>query len=43
MLLEIGGVDNNLNELHNTIDVFSDILADYYWKSNESKEVNGNG
>ena len=43
MLLEIGGVDNNLNELHNTIDVFSDILADYYWKSNDSKAVNGNG
>ena len=43
MLLEIGGVDNSLSELHNTIDVFAEILADYYWKSNESKEVNGNG
>jgi stage II sporulation protein P len=43
MLIEIGGVDNNLNELYNTIDVFSDILADYYWKSNEAKAVNGNG
>ncbi|MCM3567230.1 stage II sporulation protein P [Neobacillus mesonae] len=43
MLLEIGGVDNSLSELHNTIDVFSDIFADYYWKSNESKEVNGRG
>ncbi|MDN3015642.1 stage II sporulation protein P [Paenibacillus sp. BSR1-1] len=43
MLLEIGGVDNNLSELHNTIDAFSEILADYYWKSNESKEVNGHG
>jgi stage II sporulation protein P len=43
MLLEIGGVDNNLDELHNTVDVFSEILADYYWKSNQAKEVNGNG
>ncbi|PFN80682.1 stage II sporulation protein P [Bacillus sp. AFS076308] len=43
MLLEIGGVDNSLSELHNTIDVFAEILADYYWKSNDSKEVNGNG
>ncbi|MFC4799653.1 stage II sporulation protein P [Neobacillus sp. GCM10023253] len=43
MLLEIGGVDNNLNELHNTIDVFAEILANYYWKSNESKVVNGSG
>ncbi|MEH7414356.1 stage II sporulation protein P [Neobacillus drentensis] len=43
MLLEIGGVDNSLSDLHNTIDVFAEVLADYYWKSNESKEVNGNG
>lgn len=43
MLLEIGGVDNNLNELHNTIDVFADILVDYYWKTNGSTEVNANG
>ncbi|MED4206924.1 stage II sporulation protein P [Neobacillus mesonae] len=43
ILLEIGGVDNSLSELHNTIDIFSDIFAEYYWKSNESKEVNGNG
>ncbi|WP_423798340.1 stage II sporulation protein P [Neobacillus sp. SAB-20_R2A] len=43
MLLEIGGVDNNLNELNNTIDVFSNILAEYYWKTNGSNEVNANG
>ncbi|MBU8918642.1 stage II sporulation protein P [Bacillus sp. FJAT-29953] len=43
MLLEVGGVDNNLNELHNTIDVFAEILADYYWKTNGSNEVNANG
>ncbi|WP_299089040.1 stage II sporulation protein P [uncultured Metabacillus sp.] len=43
MLLEVGGVDNNLEELERTIDVFSDILADYYWEQNEAKEVNGDG
>jgi stage II sporulation protein P len=42
MLLEIGGVDNNLDELYRTVDAFSDVLADYYWTSNESKEVNAN-
>lgn len=43
MLLEVGGVDNSLEELHRTIDVFSDVLAEHYWESNEAKEVNGNG
>ncbi|NHM30970.1 stage II sporulation protein P [Neobacillus terrae] len=42
ILLEIGGVDNNLAELNRTVDAFSEILTDYYWKSNEAKEVNGN-
>jgi stage II sporulation protein P len=42
MLLEIGGVDNNLDELERTVDVFSDVLADYYFEENEAKEVNGN-
>ncbi|QNF28963.1 stage II sporulation protein P [Metabacillus sp. KUDC1714] len=42
MLLEIGGVDNNLDELERTVDVFSDVLADYYFEGNEAKEVNGN-
>jgi stage II sporulation protein P len=42
MLLEVGGVDNNLDELERTVDVFSDVLADYYWKENNAKEVNGN-
>ncbi|WP_227551592.1 stage II sporulation protein P [Metabacillus sediminilitoris] len=41
MLIEIGGVDNNLDELENTVDVFSSVFADYYWAENDSKEVNG--
>ncbi|KLT20005.1 stage II sporulation protein P [Neobacillus vireti] len=43
MLLEIGGIDNNLEELDRTVDVFSEILAEYYWNSKEAKEVNKNG
>jgi stage II sporulation protein P len=42
-LVEIGGVDNNLDELNRTVDAFSDILSNYYWNSNDAKEVNGNG
>lgn len=43
MLVEIGGVDNNLDELERTIDAFSEVLSQYYWQTNEAKEVNGNG
>jgi stage II sporulation protein P len=43
ILVEIGGVDNNLDELDRTVDALSEVLADYYWKSNDAKEVNGNG
>jgi stage II sporulation protein P len=40
MLVEVGGVDNNLDELERTVDVFADVLADFYWEENDSKEVN---
>ena len=43
MLLEVGGVDNSLEELQRTIDAFSEVLAEHYFESNEAKEVNGNG
>ncbi len=43
ILLEVGGVDNTSKELERSIDVFSNILAEHYWKSNEAKEVNGDG
>ncbi|WP_395580479.1 stage II sporulation protein P [Pseudomonas syringae group genomosp. 7] len=43
MLLEVGGVDNSLEELQRTIDVFSQVLAEHYWEFNEAKVVNGNG
>ncbi|MHC0037783.1 stage II sporulation protein P [Pseudoneobacillus sp. C159] len=41
ILIEVGGVDNNLEELTRTIDAFSDIFTEYYWESKEAIEVNG--
>ncbi|MCD7035244.1 stage II sporulation protein P [Metabacillus sp. GX 13764] len=43
ILVEVGGVDNHLEELNRTVDVFSEVFADYYWKHQNAKEVNGNG
>jgi stage II sporulation protein P len=43
ILMEVGGVDNNLEELNRTIDVFSEVFAELYWNSSDAKEVNGNG
>lgn len=33
LLLEFGGVENNLDELNNSIKAFTDIFSDYYWKA----------
>lgn len=38
ILVEFGGVDNNLTELYNTIEAFSEIFSEYYWKA---EKVNG--
>ncbi|WP_026558687.1 stage II sporulation protein P [Bacillus sp. J37] len=38
MLLEFGGVDNNLDELKNTIAAVADIFSEYYW---QAEKVNG--
>ena len=32
ILLEFGGVDNNMTELDNAVDAFSRAFSDYYWK-----------
>jgi stage II sporulation protein P len=37
MLLEVGGVDNNLEELQNAMDAFADVFSDYYWKLKDAK------
>ncbi|HZH61386.1 MAG TPA: stage II sporulation protein P [Metabacillus sp.] len=38
MLLEFGGVDNNLDELKNTIAAVTDVFSEYYW---QAEKVNG--
>lgn len=43
MLVEIGGVDNDLNELYRSVDAFTEVFSEYYWESSDAKEVNGNG
>lgn len=42
ILLEIGGVENNWDELYRTTDVFAEVFSEYYWdaeKVNQSIEV----
>jgi stage II sporulation protein P len=39
MLIEFGGVDNNLDELKNTVAAVSDVFSEYYW---QAEKVNGN-
>lgn len=38
LLIEFGGIDNNLTELSNTIKAFAEVFIDNYW---EAEEVNG--
>lgn len=38
ILVEVGGVDNTLEELYNTIDVLTEAFSEYYWKA---EKVNG--
>lgn len=40
MLLEFGGVENNMEELDNSIKAFAEIFSEYYW---DAEEVSGNG
>lgn len=34
ILIELGGVDNNLEELGRTTDAFSEVFTDIYWEEN---------
>lgn len=38
ILIEIGGVDNNMNELKNTTEALAKVISEYYWKA---EKVNG--
>ena len=31
VIVEIGGVDNTVEELHRTVEALADVLSDYYW------------
>jgi stage II sporulation protein P len=32
LLIEVGGVDNNLDELQNAMDAFAEVFSEYYWQ-----------
>ncbi|MEK3886827.1 stage II sporulation protein P [Bacillus sp. FSL K6-3431] len=32
LVIEIGGIDNNLEELNRTVDVLAEIVSEYYWE-----------
>ncbi|MBU7591665.1 stage II sporulation protein P [Metabacillus halosaccharovorans] len=40
LLVEIGGVDNHLDELERTIDAFAEVYAEFIRKEQKAKEVN---
>lgn len=40
MLIEFGGVDNNLEELKNTVAAVADVFSEYYW---QAEKVNATG
>jgi stage II sporulation protein P len=43
VVIEIGGVDNTLDELYNTADVLAEVFAEYYWQNSDALEVSGTG
>lgn len=38
ILLEVGGVDNNQEELNRTIEAFADVFSEIYWEENGATE-----
>ncbi|MER2172723.1 MAG: stage II sporulation protein P, partial [Psychrobacillus psychrodurans] len=34
LIIEIGGVDNTVEELHRTTEALAEVLSDYYWEKN---------
>lgn len=40
-LLEVGGVDNNLEEIHRSLEAFAEVFAEYYW-ADEKVNAGGN-
>ena len=38
ILLEAGGVDNNMQELDNSMEAFAGVFSDYFWKQNDAEK-----
>ncbi|MED1864772.1 stage II sporulation protein P [Fictibacillus nanhaiensis] len=38
LLIEFGGVDNNMDELYRSAEAVADAVAEYYWKENGAKK-----
>ncbi|WP_276356308.1 stage II sporulation protein P [Cohnella caldifontis] len=41
VLIEIGGVDNTLEECYRTADALAEAIADLYWENQDAQKVNG--
>lgn len=39
-LIEMGGIDNNMEELVNTSEAFAEVFSEFYWKTEDTKTVN---
>lgn len=39
-LIEVGGIDNNAEELKRTADILADAIADVYWSNQDAEKVN---
>ncbi|HET7628400.1 MAG TPA: stage II sporulation protein P [Bacillales bacterium] len=41
VLIEIGGVDNTMDEVNRTVEALADVISEYYWKLHKAQKVNG--
>jgi len=39
ILIEVGGVDNNYEELKNAMDAFADVFSEYYWSKKNAGSI----
>jgi stage II sporulation protein P len=40
VIVEVGGVDNSLEETYRTMDIFAEAIAEMYWDNSETKKAN---
>jgi stage II sporulation protein P len=41
LLIEIGGIDNTMDEVSRTVDALADVISKYYWDIQKAQKVNG--